>query len=71
MDSILVHRVLEIGSISHETLLSPTFQAFCPVLRPMRVNRLQKSKIFPLVRGQPGVNSQNIGFFGFKSAIFA
>jgi hypothetical protein len=23
----------EIGSISHEILLSPTFQAFCPVLR--------------------------------------
>jgi hypothetical protein len=37
----------------------------------MAVNLLQKSKIFPLVRGQSGVNSQNIGFLGFKSAIFA
>jgi hypothetical protein len=32
-DYILVTRGSEIGSISHETLLSPTFQAFCPVLR--------------------------------------
>ena len=36
LGTILVHRVLEIGSISHETLLSPTFQAFCPVLRVER-----------------------------------
>ncbi|GAL93046.1 hypothetical protein N44_01733 [Microcystis aeruginosa NIES-44] len=37
----------------------------------MRVNLLQKSKIFPFVGGQLGVNSQNIGFFGGKSTIFA
>ena len=39
--TILVHRVFEIGSISYKTLLSPNFQAFCPVPRDIIPYRMK------------------------------